>query len=131
MWGLSTALMEQHNHFYLFLSHSRNERDLSVAGGTSNLSKFSDFVAVEKNIQVFYVEYRSLEHSYFQLQLVYVNIESILNSDRLCYYQRLRRRLTDLEHWTNVHKRMNEKNPPVERPVIENIKTKKKRMENV
>lgn len=26
---------------------------------------------------------------------------------------------------------MNEKNPPVERPVIENIKTKKKRMENV
>ena len=90
--------MEQHNHFYLFLSHSRNERDLSVAGGTSNLSKFSDFVAVEKNIQVFSVEYRSLEHSYFQLQLVYVNIESILNSDRLCYYQRLRRRLTDLEH---------------------------------
>ena len=47
--------MKQHNHFYLFVSHSRDERDLSVAGSTSNLLKFFDLVAVAKNIQVFYL----------------------------------------------------------------------------
>ena len=63
---------------------------------------------------MFYLEYRSLEQSYFQLQFVYVNIDRILRSDILCYYQRLRRRLNYLEHSTDVHKRMNETNPPVE-----------------
>ena len=85
---------------------------------------------VGKYIQVFYLEHRSLEQSYFQLQFVYVNIDRILRLDILCYYQRLRRRLYCLEH-SDVHKRMNETNPPVEQPVIQNIRTKKKRMENV
>ena len=130
MGGFTTALMKQHNHFYLFDSHSRDEQGLSVAGGTSVLLKFSDLMEVEKYIQVFYLEYRSLEQSYFQLQFVYVNIDRILRLDILCYYQRLRRRLYYLEH-SDVHKRMNETNPPVEQPVIQNIRTKKKRMENV
>ena len=131
MGGFTTALMKQHNHFYLFDSHSRDEQGLSVAGGTSVLLKFSDLMEVEKYIQVFYLEYRSLEQSYFQLQFVYVNIDRILRSDILCDYQRLRRRLNYLEHSTDVLKRMNETNQPVERPVIENRRTKKKRMENV
>ena len=37
----------------------------------------------------------------------------------LCYYQRLTRRLNYPEHSTDVHKRMNDTNPPVEQPVIE------------
>ena len=80
---------------------------------------------------MFYLEYRSLEQSYFQLQFLYVNIDRILRSNILCDYQRLRRRLNYLEHSTDVLKRMNETNQPVERLVIENRRTKKKRMENV
>ena len=85
MGGFTTALMKQHNHFYLFDSHSRDEQGLSVAGGTSVLLNFSDLMEVEKYIQVFYLEYRSLEQSYFQLQFVYVNIDRILRSDILCW----------------------------------------------
>ena len=109
MGGFTTALMKQHNHFYLFDSHSRDEQGLSVAGGTSVLLKFSDLMEVEKYIQVFYLEYRSLEQSDFQLQFVYVNIDRILRSKILCDYQRLRRRLNYLEH-SDVLKRMNETN---------------------
>ena len=36
----------------------------------------------------------------------------------LCYYQRLRRRLNYLEHSTEVHRRVEENNPPLELPVI-------------
>ena len=110
MGGFTTALMKQHNHFYLFDSHSRDEQGLSVAGGTSVLLKFSDLMEVEKYIQVFYLEYRSLEQSYFQLQFVYVNIDRILRSNILCDYQRLRRRVNYLEHSIDVLKRMNETN---------------------
>ena len=60
-----------------------------------------------------------------------MNIDRILRSDILCHYQRLRRTLNYLEHSTGVRKRINENNPPVERPVIENIRTRKKRIENV
>ena len=70
---------------------------------------------------MFYLEYRSLEQSYFQLQYVYMNIDRILRSDILCYYQRFRRRLNYLEHSTDVCKRINENNSPVLRSVIENI----------
>ena len=57
MGGLTTTLMKQHNHFYLFDSHSRDEQGLSVAGGISVLLRFSDPMEVEKYIQVFYLEY--------------------------------------------------------------------------
>ena len=60
-----------------------------------------------------------------------MNIDRILRSDILCHYQRLRRTLNYLEHSTGVRKIINENNPPVERPVIENIRTRKKRTENV
>ena len=36
------ALIKQHNHFYLFDFHSRDEWGLSVAGRTSILLKFSE-----------------------------------------------------------------------------------------
>ena len=53
MGGFTTALMKHHNHFYLFDSHSRNSRGLSVVDGTSVLMKFSDPFEVENYIQVF------------------------------------------------------------------------------
>ena len=53
MGGFTTALMKHHNHFYLFDSHSRDSRGLSVADGTSVLMKFSDLFEVENYIQVY------------------------------------------------------------------------------
>ena len=69
MGGFTTSLMKQHNHFYLFDSHSRDERGLSIAAGTSVLLKLSDLMEVEKYIQVFYLQYRSLESHIFSSSL--------------------------------------------------------------
>ena len=44
--GFTIALMKQHNHFYLFDSHSRDKRGVSVAGETSVLLNFSDLMNV-------------------------------------------------------------------------------------
>ena len=77
MGGFTAALMKQNNHFHLFDSQSRDERGLSIVGGTSVLLKFLDLKQVEKNIQVFYLEYRSLEQSCFQLQCMHVNKDII------------------------------------------------------
>ena len=57
--------MKQNNYFYLFDSQSRDERGLSGVGGTSVLIKFSDLREVEKYIQVFYLEYKSLKQLCF------------------------------------------------------------------
>ena len=73
MGGFTTELMKQNNHFYLLDSQSRDQRGLSIVGETSVLLKFLDLKQVEKNIQVFYLEYRSLEQSCFQLQCMHVN----------------------------------------------------------
>ena len=51
----TTAIMKQHGYFYLFDSHSRDKRGLSIVGGTSVLLKFRDLTEVEKYIQVFYL----------------------------------------------------------------------------
>ena len=55
MGVFTTALKKQHNHFYLFDSHSRDSRDLSMVDGTSVLMKFSDLFEVEIYVQVFYL----------------------------------------------------------------------------
>ena len=61
MGGFTTALMKQNNCFYVFEAQSRDERGFIIVGETSVLLMFVDLKQVEKNIQVFYVEYRSLE----------------------------------------------------------------------
>ena len=71
MGGFTTALMKHHNHFYLFDSHSRDSRGLSVVDGTSVLMKFSDLFEVENYIQVFYLDCHNMEQSYFQLQFIH------------------------------------------------------------
>ena len=50
MGGFTTAIMKQHSYFYIFDSYSRDERGLSLVGGTSMLLKFSDLTEVEKYI---------------------------------------------------------------------------------
>ena len=70
MGGFTTAIILLRNCYYLFDSHSRDERDLSVVDGTSVLMKFRDLYELEKYLQVAYLEYRDRKQAYFQLQFV-------------------------------------------------------------
>ena len=101
MGGFTTALMKHHNHFYLFDSHSRDSRGLSVVGGTSVLMKVSDLFEVENYIQA-YLECDSMEQSYFQLQFIHFSICRELQLDILSCAKRVRRRLTYQEKSTNL-----------------------------
>ena len=102
MGGFATALMKHHNHFYLFDSHSRDSRGLSVVDGTSALIKFSDLFEVENYIQVFYLECHNMEQSYFRLQFIHFSICRELQLDILSCAKRVRRRLTYQGKSTNL-----------------------------
>ena len=88
MGGFTTALMKHHNHFYLFDSHSRDSRGLSVVNGTSS--------------EVFYLECHSMEQSYFQLQFIHFSICRELQLDMLSCAKRVRQRLIYQEKSTNL-----------------------------
>ena len=83
----------------------------------------------ENYIQLFCLEYLSLKESYFQFKFAHVSIDRVLWSDILCYYQRLRSGMNYQEHSIDIYKRRKENNPLVERPVIEGIRSKKKKRE--
>ena len=70
MEGFTTAVILLRNCYYLFDSHSRDERDLSVVDTTSVLMKFRDLYELEKCLQVAYLKYRDRQQAYFQLQFV-------------------------------------------------------------
>ena len=63
--GFTIAVITKGPNFYLFDSHSRDHRGLSVPHGTSVLLRFKDLFEIEKYIQVAYLEYRDLQHSSF------------------------------------------------------------------
>ena len=63
--GFTTAIILLRNCYYLFDSHSRDERDLSVVDGTSVLMKFRDLNELEKYLQVACLEYRDRQQAYF------------------------------------------------------------------
>ena len=64
--GFTIAAISKGPNFYLFDSHSRDHRRLSVSNGTSVLFRFKDLFGIEKYTQVANLEYRDL-HSFFQL----------------------------------------------------------------
>ena len=107
MGGFTTELMKHHNHFYLFDSHSRDSRGLSVVDGTSVLMKVSDLFEVENYIQA-YLECDSMEQSYFQLQFIHFSICRELQLDILSCAKRVRRRLTYQEKSTNLQSKRKE-----------------------
>ena len=76
MEGFATAIILLRNCYYLFDSHSRDERGLSVTDETSVLMKFRDLYELDKYLQVAYLEYRDKQQAYFQLQFVEVNVGS-------------------------------------------------------
>ena len=50
MEHVTTAIISSGNYYFLFDSHSRDERGISVIDGTSVLMKFNDFFEIEKYI---------------------------------------------------------------------------------
>ena len=76
MEGLATVIISSGNSYYLFDSHNRDERGLSVIDGTSVLMKFNDIFEIEKYIQVAYLEYRYKQQAYFQIQTIEVTVGS-------------------------------------------------------
>ena len=77
MEGFTTAIISSGNCYYLFDSHSRDERRLSVIDDTSVLIKFNHLFVVENYIQVAYLEYRDRQQAYFQLQFIELTVGSI------------------------------------------------------
>ena len=100
--------MKNHNHFYLFDSHSRDSRGLSVVDGTSVLINFSDLFKIENYVQVFCLECHSMEQSYFHLQFIHFSICREFQLDILSCAKRVRRRLTYQEKSTNIQSKRKE-----------------------
>ena len=72
--GFTTAIIFLRNCYYLFDSHSSDERGLSVVDGTSVLMKCKDLYEIEKCLQEAYLEHRDRQQDYFQLRFVEVNV---------------------------------------------------------
>ena len=73
MEGFTTAIILLRNCYYLFDSHSCDERG-SVVDGTSALMKFRDLYELEKYLQVVYLKYRGRQQAYFQIKFVEMNM---------------------------------------------------------
>ena len=65
MESFTTAIILSRSCYYLFDSHSSDERVLSTVDGTSVLMKFNDQFEIEEYIQVAYLEYRDRQQAYF------------------------------------------------------------------
>ena len=77
MGGYTTAVISSQNFFYVFDSHSRDERGLNIANGRSVLLKFRYIFEIEKYIQVAYLKYRDQQQLYFQAQFIRIKTEVI------------------------------------------------------
>ena len=108
MEGFTTAIILLRNCYYLFDSHSRDERDLSVVDGTSVLMKFRDLYELEKYLQVAYLKYRGRQQAYFQLQFVEVNVGSNEKVDIYSQYVRTVRLAHDGEYSADINRKKKE-----------------------
>ena len=105
MEGFTTAIISSGNCYYLFDSHSRDEKGLSVINGVSVLMKFNDLFEIEKYIQVAYLEYRDRQQAYFQIQFIEVTVGSIEKTEIYLQFAKNARREHDREHSDSINKR--------------------------
>ena len=93
---------------------------------------------VEKYIQFFYLQYRNIDQSYFQLQFVSINIDRVLSSNLMNHYQGFIRRLVYQEHFiqklfdggfinTTIKCRKRKEYNPLVDPPKDAVKDKKKK----
>ena len=95
--GYTIALILLNDKFYIFDSHSRNERGLTVFDGKSVLLTFSNLHQLENYIQVCYLQCSNRDHVFLQLQPVIVRIGSDDCTYILNCYKNLQRRVTYME----------------------------------
>ena len=77
MGGNTTAITSLQKLFYVFDSHSREERRLNISNSRSVLLKFRYICEIEKYIQVAYLEFRDKQQMYFQAQFIRLRTEAI------------------------------------------------------
>ena len=103
MESFTTARISSGKWFYLFDSHSRDEKDLNVIYGSSALMKFNDLFEIEKYIQVVYLQYRDRQEAYFQIQ--FIEVRSIEKTEMYLQFAKNARRENDKEHSDSINKR--------------------------
>ena len=87
--GFTISVITKGPSFNLFEWHSRDHRRISVPDGTLVSLRFKDFLETEKYIA--YLEYRDLQHSFFQLQFIKPNIDHWLKCQVNSMYDTNRR----------------------------------------
>lgn len=124
--GFTIAIMRlQNNTFFVFDSHSRDERGLSVPGGKSCVLEFHNIYELEKYIQVAYFEFQSVESIYFQIQFIeianipheltgfltreYQNFVASENYDQSDQIQKRQSNMKNREHAKNYYNQNKEK----------------------
>ena len=108
MEGFATAIILLRNCYYLFDSHSRDERGLSVVDRTSVLLTFRDLYELKKYLEVAYLEYRDRKQPYFQLQFVEVNVESNEKVGIYLQYIRTVRLAHDRQYSADINRKQKE-----------------------
>ena len=108
MEEFTTSIILLRNCYYLFDSHSRDKRGLSVVDGTSVLMTFRDFYKLGKYLQVAYLEYRGRQQAYLQLQFVEVNVGSNEKVDIYSQYVRTVRLALNREYSAGINRKQKE-----------------------
>ena len=108
MEGFTAVIILLGNCCYLFDSHSRDERGLSVVAGTSVLIKFKHLYELEKYLQVAYLEYRDRQQAYFQLEFVGVNLGSNGKVNIYTQYVRTVSLAYDREYSADINRKQKE-----------------------
>ena len=109
MGGNTTAIMSLQNFFYVFDSHSRDERGLNIPNGRSVLLKFRYIFEIEKYIQVAYLEFRDKQQMYFQAQFIRLKTEAIDMLSIFSKHKNSIRRKNYQNNSTNIGKRKRKK----------------------
>ena len=105
MEGFATGIISSGICYYLFDSHSCDERGFSVIDGISVLMKFNDLFEIEKYVQVAYLEYRDRRKAYFQIQFTEMTVGSIQKKEIYLQFAKNARREHDREHTDSICKR--------------------------
>ena len=97
--------MPLQNFFYVFNSHSRDERRLNIPNGRSILLKFRYVFEIEKYLQVVYLDFRVKQQTYFQAQLITLRTEAIDTLSIFSKHKNSIRRKNYQNNSTNICKR--------------------------
>ena len=76
--GNSTAIIFLSGFYYVFDSHSRDERGIPSAHGFSIVMKFRSLSQIEKYIKYIYLQSQNHTRLWFQLQLIQIEIRKVV-----------------------------------------------------